>query len=457
MTGDDHNQGGTAGRFDQYKEASPPGCSVVLWECVRSTSYIYADYQMPGLTASEANAFVAEGFELALHPTFGDCPDPTDLQFNAAYEQRQDFAAQYPDVPAPTTSRFHCVPWPDWSTHAWIEVAHGIRLDTNYYQFPPAWGFFPGYMTGSAEIMRFADLDGSTIPLYQSHTHLNDEAMNPAQVGAAINVMLDAAIGPKGYYGLLTANMHTDAVTSAGSDAIVASAQARSVPIISARQALDWTEGRDGSSFVDVTWSAGRLGFTVAAGPGTTGLQGMVPVQGPHGPLVGVSRHGADVPVTTRTIKGVEYAFFAAVSGRYEAVYPHPPVPAVPDVPAVPAVPGGTPGARDRKAPHIRLSAPHRRSLRQLLRRGIAFRVRCSEACRLKTRLIARMGGRNVVVGRSSRSLRANRSRRVVVKIGPRAARRLGRAHPPRIKLRVSATDTARNTRTAVRSIRLRR
>ena len=27
--------GGTAGRFDQYNAASPPGCSVVLWECVR--------------------------------------------------------------------------------------------------------------------------------------------------------------------------------------------------------------------------------------------------------------------------------------------------------------------------------------------------------------------------------------------------------------------------------------
>ena len=40
MTGDDHGDGGTAGRFDQYIAASPPGCSVVDWECIRSTSYI---------------------------------------------------------------------------------------------------------------------------------------------------------------------------------------------------------------------------------------------------------------------------------------------------------------------------------------------------------------------------------------------------------------------------------
>ena len=41
MTGDDHGNGGTAGRFDQYLAASPPGCLVADWECVRGTSYIY--------------------------------------------------------------------------------------------------------------------------------------------------------------------------------------------------------------------------------------------------------------------------------------------------------------------------------------------------------------------------------------------------------------------------------
>ena len=59
-------------------------------------------------------------------------------------------------------------------------------------------------MTGSAEIMRFADLDGSTINLYQANTHINDEAMNPAsKVGTAIDYLLNAAVGPQGYYGFV--------------------------------------------------------------------------------------------------------------------------------------------------------------------------------------------------------------------------------------------------------------
>src|SRR5690606_18011236 len=42
MTGDDHGQGGTIGRFDSYIAASPAGCSVENWECIRSTSYMFA-------------------------------------------------------------------------------------------------------------------------------------------------------------------------------------------------------------------------------------------------------------------------------------------------------------------------------------------------------------------------------------------------------------------------------
>jgi hypothetical protein len=445
MTGDDHNDGGTAGRFNQYKAASPAGCSVVLWQCVRSTSYVYALPGVPtvGLTEAQVNGFTADGFEVAVHPTRGGCTNPDESTFRNTYtDQLGAFDTEYPSAPAPTTSRFHCVSWPDWSTHAKVEVDHGIRLDTNYYHYPPAWGDSFGYMTGSAEIMRFADSDGSTINLYQAHTHLNDEAMNPTQVGTAITSMLNAAVGAQGYYGFLTANMHTDNAASPGSDAIVAAAKARSVPVISARQALQWVQGRDASRFTDVTWTNGRLGFTVVAGAGATGLQGMVPVQGATGRLLGVSRNGVAVPVVAvRTIKGVSYAFFAAVSGRYEARY------------AVPAVPPRS--AADVTAPRVKVSMPKRRALRKLLKRGIAFRVSCSEPCRVTVRLTARIRGRDVVLAKVRRILEADRRVRVVVKLKPRAARRLRRADPSRVKLGITAMDIARNTRTVTRRVRL--
>ena len=42
-TGDDHANGGTAGRFDQYMANSPAGCVVDNWDCLRFTSYIYTN------------------------------------------------------------------------------------------------------------------------------------------------------------------------------------------------------------------------------------------------------------------------------------------------------------------------------------------------------------------------------------------------------------------------------
>src|SRR5215510_2624058 len=41
MTGDDHNNNGTTGRFNQLIAASPAGCNVANWECLRGTSYVF--------------------------------------------------------------------------------------------------------------------------------------------------------------------------------------------------------------------------------------------------------------------------------------------------------------------------------------------------------------------------------------------------------------------------------
>jgi len=46
MTGDDHANGGTIGRFDQYIADSPANCNVANWECVRGTSYVYPGVPM---------------------------------------------------------------------------------------------------------------------------------------------------------------------------------------------------------------------------------------------------------------------------------------------------------------------------------------------------------------------------------------------------------------------------
>ena len=227
MTGDDHGNGGTVGRFQQYQADSPPGCSVADWQCVRGTSYVY-----PGtpITDSQAAAFQSQGFEIALHSSTNCADFTSQAQLESFYSsQLAAFAADYPSLNSPVTNRTHCIAWSDWATQPKVELENGIRLDTNYYYWPGAWiQDRPGMFTGSGMPMRFADLDGSMIDVYQAATQMTDESDQTYPKN--IDSLLNNALGPQGYYGVFTANMHTDSASSAGSDAIVASAQSRGRP-----------------------------------------------------------------------------------------------------------------------------------------------------------------------------------------------------------------------------------
>jgi hypothetical protein len=231
------------------------------------------------------------------------------------------FGLRYAGVPAPVSNRNHCVEWLDWASTAKIELQQGIRMDANYYHFPGTWiGAAPGFMNGGGFPMRFADTDGTPINVYQQNTNMNDEVGQAYP--ATINALLDNAIGANGYYGAFGANIHTDnPQLNPLAEAIIASAQARSVPVVSYKQLLEWVDGRNASSIGSLSWNAGTLTFVTAVGAGASGLQTLLPTQGPTGTLRSVTCGGASTSYAVQTIKGVQYAIFSAVNGTCQARY----------------------------------------------------------------------------------------------------------------------------------------
>jgi WD40 repeat protein len=319
MTGDDHANGGTAGRFDQYIADSPKNCNVANWECVRSTSYIYVEPQ--NLTDAQAASYTAQGFEVGLHINT-NCADFTPDQLDTFYSQQvSDFTSTYPSIPAPITERHHCITWSDWLTAAKTELKYGMRLDTSYYFWPPGWiENRPGFFTGSAMPMRFADLDGTIIDVYNATTQMTDESGQTYPYTS--DALLSAAVGPQGYYGAYTVNAHTDTVSNPVSDAVVSSALSRGVPIVSSVQMLTWLDARNSSFFGGLSWANNALSFSVTPGSGANGLQAMVPMYSPAGVLTSITGpNGGAITFTTDTIKGVDYAFFSAAAGNYTATY----------------------------------------------------------------------------------------------------------------------------------------
>ncbi|MBE9014661.1 DUF4082 domain-containing protein [Chroococcidiopsidales cyanobacterium LEGE 13417] len=317
MTGDDHGNGGTVGRFNQYKTMSPAGCSVEDWECVRGTSYIYPNTP---ISNAQAAAFTADGFEVGLHVNT-NCANYTPTSLQTFYTQQLSaWSTRFPSVPASPSQRHHCGVWSDWATASKVELSQGIRLDTNYYFWPPNWvGNRPGFFTGSGMPMRFADLNGTLIDVYQATTQITDESGQTYPF--TVNTLLDRALGAEGYYGVFTVNAHTDSNISSVSDAVVTSAQARGVPIVSARQMLTWLDGRNNSSFSGLAWNNNTLSFAIAPGTGTRGLQAMLPVRSAAGTVASITLNGSPVTYTTQQIKGIEYALFSATSGNYVATY----------------------------------------------------------------------------------------------------------------------------------------
>jgi hypothetical protein len=317
MTGDDHGNNGTAGRFDYFRSKSPAGCSVANWECVRGTSYMFHNTPMSDALAAQ---YHQEGFEVGLHVnTSCDNYDAASLDGTYAW-QRAEWMAQFASVPAPATQRHHCIVWSDWTTGAETQLKYGMRLDTSYYFWPPGWvGDVPGIFTGSAMPMRFMKLDGNFVDVYQAATQMTDESGQSYPY--TVNTLLDRALGTEGYYGAYVINAHTDVALTNEAQAVVASAQARGVPVISARQLLTWVDARNDSYFSAMGWNGSTLTFSVSRAAAANGLQGMLPRRAGNDVLVDLTRGGTAVPFSIKVIKGVEYAFFAADSGSYAASY----------------------------------------------------------------------------------------------------------------------------------------
>jgi hypothetical protein len=318
MTGDDHNNGGTAGRFDNYLSSGTSGGQVI-----RSSSYLVG----APITDAQAASYTAQGFEVGFHPYLGtlttgrDWTSFTDLD-SVYTTQLNQFATSFPSIPSPSSSRIHWLTWSDYDTQPQVELKHRIRLDTNYYYWPNTWvQNRPGMFTGSAMPMRFSTASGNIIDTYQAATQMTDESGQSYPF--TVNSLLDNATGPNGYYGVYTVNAHTDQVSSVVSDSVVASAKNHNVPIMSGRQVLDFLDGRNGSYFSGISFNTTNdtLTFSIAMAAAATGLQAMVPFQSAVGPLTNLTKGGVPVSYSVQTIKGVKYAFFNAGPGTYTAQY----------------------------------------------------------------------------------------------------------------------------------------
>ena len=174
MTHDEHGGGNIISRLNSYNAASPVGCSITDWECILSTTYMYTNAP---ITNAQVASYQSQGHEFAVHINTG-CANFTPASLDADYAtQIPALEAQFPSINTQRTQRTHCIAFSDWSSQPKIQYQNGMRFDTNYYYWPGSWlQDRPGLFTGSGMPMRFADLDGTMIDVYQATTQMTDES-----------------------------------------------------------------------------------------------------------------------------------------------------------------------------------------------------------------------------------------------------------------------------------------
>jgi len=322
MTGDSHGSDKIAERFVRFVADSDSGCVAGDWGCVRATTYLYSG---PGLTDAQARGYVDQGFDIAVHLTAYCLAVDRDQLGRRFDEDLALFAATYPSLPAPTSNRTHCGQVIDYASEAELETARGIRFDATSYFYPRNWvRDTAGIFTGAGLPMRYARLDGGLIDTYLLATIFTDDA--GMSIPHNVDVVLDNALGPRGFYGTFMCNVHHEYDSDHIAEDIVGAAKAHGVPVISAQQLLTWVDGRNESTVRDITWGGGVLAFTVVAGDGARGLSTLVPLVAGGDTLRWLMCDGARVPFTVETVKGRGYARFESPTGRYEGFYRDRPV-----------------------------------------------------------------------------------------------------------------------------------
>jgi hypothetical protein len=317
FAGDDHGlpeAGGIQRPFNDLLNNSPTDCSLIDWQCKRSSGYVYFT---SGFTNSRAAQFIKAGFEVASHtPDAGGCANYTSYANLGTLVSASlaSFQSKYTSAPDQRTNRYHCYVWSDWDSQPRVDYDNGIRYDLDYTTYPSSWiGSRAAIITGSGMNMRLTDASGALLDVYQGVTNFE----NTVTAGSTVGTVLANATGSNGYYGIF--GTHFD--MSDTYHTTLYNNTPQSVPIISSDQALTWLDGRGSSKFSNFSGSGGRYNFRISAAEGAVGLRAMMPTEDAGGTVTSITLAGSSVSYQTQQVKGVSYAVFDARPGDYTITY----------------------------------------------------------------------------------------------------------------------------------------
>ncbi len=223
----------------------------------------------------------------------------------------------------------------DFGAQARLEEKNGIEMDANYalydinsnqpknYLGTP--GINQGNYIGSGLVMKYADIKGNTVNVYQRYNAVYDQQYNEGSTKEeffnCFKGLVDRSLNNE-IYSVVSIKSHNNEYYFSKEPLMkmLDYANSKGIPVWTALNLLDFLKMKDEAAFTNISWVNDRLSFTLNSSlTHTSGLTCMIPEIYNEKKISKITKDGEETRFSTQRVKGVNYAFVTVKGGmNYE-------------------------------------------------------------------------------------------------------------------------------------------
>ncbi|MBN1479665.1 hypothetical protein JXA70_05290 [candidate division KSB1 bacterium] len=299
------------------------------------------------VSKSWVNKWTAKGFEISGHPDdTNEAGNPVWAHMDSAILRKKNEIASQFGLPMRTVVN-HWFVWcgkdengqQDFGAQARLEEKNGIEMDANYavydinsnqpehYLGSP--GINQGNYIGSGLVMKYADVTGKTVQVYQRFNAVYDQQYNegstPEKFFECFKGLVDRSLHDD-IYSVVSIKAHNNEYyfSKKPLQKMLVYANRKGVPVWTALKLLDFLKMKDEASFSNISWTNNLLRFTLNSSlTHNHKLTFMVPAHYNGKRITGITINDQKQTIAIKRIKGLDYALASVKGGKNYSILAH--------------------------------------------------------------------------------------------------------------------------------------
>jgi hypothetical protein len=293
----------------------------------------------PKIPRSFTDAWIERGHEISGHTdNTANAEHPTWQNMNAAMAFKMQELAEVYEIPSMHTIVNHWFVWcgnnekgeQDFTAQARIEKLYGIGMDINYAhydnnspqpKFLGTLGATQGNYTGSGLPMKFGNMKGKTLGIYQHLNNVYDQQYmeNKDSIGFfnCFKGIMDRSLNNE-VYSYISVKCHNNEYFFSKTPLakMLDYADSNKIPVWTPAKLLDFLVTKDDTKFRDLKWTENKLEFNIQSDfENPNMLSVMVPTGFKGKKLTAITIDGKAIAYAIRKIKGISMAMFSIKPG----------------------------------------------------------------------------------------------------------------------------------------------